>query len=113
MRRTLLFSILVVLALAPAALANGDIGLVASGLDNPRGIDVDRHGFVYVAEAGRGGSGPCLPGAEGTTQCLGQSGAITLVAYGKQQRIIGGLPSVADEGTGAGALGPEDVDVRP
>ncbi|HEY0345667.1 MAG TPA: ScyD/ScyE family protein [Solirubrobacteraceae bacterium] len=113
MRRTLLFSILSVLALGPAAVAHAGTTVVASGLDNPRGIDVDRHGFVYVAEAGRGGSGPCIPGAEGPTQCIGRTGAITLVAYGKQQRIVSGLPSVADEGTGASALGPQDVDVGP
>jgi hypothetical protein len=113
MRRTLLFSIMAVLALGPAAVAHAGTTVVASGLDNPRGIAVDRHGFVYVAEAGRGGSGPCIAGAEGTTQCTGQTGAITLAAYGKQQRIISGLPSVADEGTGASALGPQDVDVRP
>jgi hypothetical protein len=113
MRRTLLFSILSVLAVGPAAVAHAGTTVVASGLDNPRGIDVDRHGFVYVAEAGRGGSGPCIQGAEGARQCIGQTGAITLVAYGKHQQIISGLPSVADEGTGASALGPEDVDVRP
>jgi hypothetical protein len=99
-------------ALAPAAAAYGGVGVVAGGLDNPRGIDVDRYGFVYVAEAGRGGSGPCFPGAEGPTQCLGETGAITLVAFGTQHRIVSGLPSVADEGTGASAEGPADVDVR-
>jgi len=78
----------------------------------PRGIDVDRHGFIYVAEAGRGGAGPCIPGAEGGQVCLGQTGAIMQIAFGKQRRIVRGQPSTAAEGTGAGASGPQDVDVR-
>ena len=31
--------------------------VVASGLDNPRGITLGPDGTLYVAEAGRGGSG--------------------------------------------------------
>jgi hypothetical protein len=112
MRRTLFLTMLCALVAAPAALADSRTGVVASGLDNPRGIDVDRFGFVYVAEAGRGGSGPCIPGAEGPQQCLGETGAITLLAFGTQQRLVSGLPSLGDEGTGASAEGPADVDVR-
>ena len=37
-------------------------GGVGRGLDNPRDLDVGRGGTVYVVEAGRGGSGPCLTG---------------------------------------------------
>jgi len=33
----------------------GHLEVVASGLDNPRGITVNPRGYVYIAEAGRGG----------------------------------------------------------
>jgi len=112
MRRALLLSLISIIVLAPAAAADSGPKVVASGLDNPRGIDVDRHGFVYVAEAGRGGAGPCIPGAEGGQVCLGPTGAITQIAFGKQRRIVSGQPSLAAEGTGAAASGPQDVDVR-
>jgi hypothetical protein len=87
-------------------------GVVATGLDNPRGIDVDRAtGAIYVAEAGRGGSGPCITGGgSDAPMCLGQTGAITRIAYGHQQRVVDGLPSLAPAG-GNEAGGPQDVDV--
>jgi hypothetical protein len=82
--------------------------VVATGLDNPRGLDVSRRGTVYVAEAGRGGSGPCLAGEEGTT-CAGATGAVTAIHHGEQTRILEGLPSHAPQPAGDGALGPSDV----
>jgi hypothetical protein len=112
MRRPLLLGLIGLIVLAPAAAADSGPKVVASGLDNPRGIDVDRHGFVYVAEAGRGGAGPCIPGAEGGQVCLGQTGAITQIAFGKQRHIVRGQPSTAAQGTGASASGPQDVDVQ-
>ncbi len=44
------------LTLAPAVAAAdpGGATVVASGLDNPRGIDVGANGRVFVAEAGTG-----------------------------------------------------------
>jgi hypothetical protein len=65
---------------------------------------------AYVAEAGRGGTGSCVTSPEGDSACFGQTGAITRVFYGHQRRVLSGLPSVAPEG-GAGASGPQDVDV--
>ena len=109
-RRTLLLTTFALLALASAASAHGP-KVIASGLDNPRGIDLDPStGALYVAEAGRGGPGPCIPGGEGEA-CLGPTGAITRIAHGHQREVVRGLPSVAGEG-GAGASGPQDVDVK-
>ena len=108
-RRTLLVSSFALLALAPAASAHGP-KVIASGLDNPRGIDVAPSGAVYVAEAGRGGDGPCITGPEGGEVCVGLSGAITKVAFGHQRRVVRGLPSTAGE-DGSAATGPQDVDV--
>ncbi len=81
--------------------------VVASGLDNPRGLTFGPNGALYVAEAGRGGTGACFPGPEGTS-CFGQTGAITRVWNGEQTRIVDNLPSVADP-DGFAASGPVDV----
>lgn len=48
---------------------------VASGLDNPRLLSFSHHS-LYVAEAGRGGAGPCVPGPEEEDVCFGLSGAL-------------------------------------
>ena len=50
---------------------------------------------MLVAEAGRGGSGPCVTGDEGK-HCFGLTSALTAIAFGHQTRIIKGLPSLAD-----------------
>jgi hypothetical protein len=84
--------------------------VVAKGLDNPRGLAIGPHGTLYVAEAGKGGSGPCGPGPEGGQVCYGKSGALTRVKDGVQKRVIKGLPSFAGEG-GLAAEGPSDVSV--
>ena len=109
---TLLLTCFALLALAPAASAHGGLKVVAEGLDNPRGIDIDpTTGAIYVAEAGRGGAGPCVDGPEGGRACLGNSGAVTRISHGHQRQVVRGLPSFAGEGTGAEATGPQDVDV--
>lgn len=81
--------------------------VVASGLDNPRGLTFDNRGALLVAEAGIGGAGPCVIGAEGEV-CYGPTGAVTRVWKGNQERIVTGLPSLADE-EGFGATGPHDI----
>jgi hypothetical protein len=83
--------------------------VIATGLDNPRGLAVEPGGVVLVAEAGRGGQGPCIIGAEGQTFCLGATGAITAV-WGDhhQKRIVTGLPSLAAPNQ-AEVFGPHDI----
>jgi hypothetical protein len=85
------------------------VEVVASGLDNPRGLDLAGDTLV-VAESGRGGAGPCVPGPSGTPVCLGATGAVTAVdvRHGGQRRLLSGLPSLAGAG-GAEATGPSDV----
>jgi hypothetical protein len=80
----------------------------ASGLSNPRGITVAPDGSLYVAEAGVGGDGPCVTGAEGET-CLGLSGAVARIVDGQVSTAIGNLPSLGGEGP----IGPQDVVVQP
>src|SRR4051794_32801975 len=74
--------------------------VIAAGLDTPRGLAFAADGTLYVAEAGRGGSGPCFTNSEPNLVCLGTTGAITQVRNGAQTRIATGLPSLAGAGGG-------------
>lgn len=78
-RRTALGTALVLGALLPmstTALASSpelSVTTVATGLDNPRGLTVGPDGTVYVAEAGTGAGS-------------GDSGAVTAITDGVQER---------------------------
>jgi hypothetical protein len=108
----LLLGVAFALALGPPAAAD-DIHVVADGLDNPRGLAFGPGGDLYVAESGRGGSGPCLGTPETGETCFGTTGAVTRVDLDDrdQERIADGLPSLATP-AGTDALGPTDVSFR-
>jgi sugar lactone lactonase YvrE len=97
-------------AVATPASGQQAVEVLATGLDNPRGLAFGPDGRLYVAEAGRGGDGPCFAGPEGPS-CFGLSGAVTRINLdrGGQQRVLTGLPSFAVEGSGEAAIGPMDV----
>src|SRR4029079_4656315 len=80
------------------------------------GLNFGPDGALYVAEAGSGGSGPCILGSDGLVKCYGTTGAVTkIVLGGPPSRVVTGLPSIAAlPGTmGAGiATGPHDVDFQ-
>jgi hypothetical protein len=84
---------------------------IATGLDNPRGLAFAPNGSLYVAEAGRGGPGPCIPAPEGGRLCFGATGAVTQIRHGTQTRVLTGLPSLVAEGS-TEIVGPSDVDFR-
>ncbi len=65
-------------------------------------------GVVLVVEAGRGGQGPCITGAQGQTFCLGATGAITTVWGRHQKRIVTGLPSLGTPNQSE-VFGPHDI----
>ena len=82
--------------------------VIASGLNNPRGLSFSPDGGLYVAEAGTGGSGPCFQGPEGPS-CFGHSGSVTRVDGNGQSRVLTGLPSFAADPGGGFGIGPSDV----
>ena len=86
---------------------------VASGLNNPRGLDFGPDGALYVAEAGSGGAGPCEEGPEGT-RCYGTTGSVTRIDLrkGSVARLVTGLPSAASPADGSFATGPHDVSLQ-
>jgi len=81
---------------------------IASGLNAPRGLAFAPDGGLYVAEAGTGGPGPCIPGPEGGNVCFGTSGSVTRISDLDQKRVLTGLPSLAAP-DGSNAIGPSDV----
>jgi len=108
------------LAAAGPADADGHLEVVAEGLDNPRGLDVEGH-HIYVAEAGRGGDELVdipLGGGPGPV-CVGRTGAVSRVFKGRV-KTVKKLPSVTaavdgkceGPGFGIGATGPHGVDVE-
>ena len=114
-RRSLFFVVAILAALlvtSASASASGGLKVVADGLDNPRGLDIGRFGAVYVAEAGKGGSGPCRQGPEGGEECYGATGAVTRIWHDHQRRVLRGLPSLAGS-TGEAATGPQDISIGP
>ena len=106
--RRLMFVALAAAAFAlPAAAQAAVPEPVMTGLDNPRGLAFGPEGGLYVAEAGRGGSGVCVPLPDGPgTRCYGATGAISRKWRGTQERIATGLPSLAGQPLGDTAAGP-------
>jgi hypothetical protein len=79
-------------AAAMAPLTQGDGVPVMKNLANPRGLAWGPEGALYVAEAGRGGTGPCFI-VLGSTVCYGSTGGVSRLWHGQQERIISDLPS--------------------
>jgi hypothetical protein len=72
------------------ATAQATLQIVASGLVNPRGLNFGPEGALYVAEAGSGGSGPCIVNSNSQLVCYGATGAITRITPFTQnlQRLV-------------------------
>ena len=95
---------------APAAQAHGSddkpgkVTVVASNLDNPRGLAFGKHGDLLIAEAGHGGT-LCLGAGPEGEQCAGLTGGLSKLSHGSVTRVLDHLISVASpDGTGAEGL---------
>jgi hypothetical protein len=115
--RVLPIVLLLALGAAPAAAATTSMAattsveVVASGLDSPRHLAFGSRGDLFVAESGRGGSGPCFVGGEGRA-CMGATGAVTKIdRWGRQSRIAQGLASYANTPGNTNAIGPHGITV--
>ena len=73
-------------------------------------LDFAPSGNLYVAEAGRGGAGPCFIGGEGPA-CMGATGAVTKSAgTAIETRIVDGLASYANDLVWDDTLEPGEAD---
>ena len=97
------------LLVTPVAARAQSVDVVASGLNNPRGLAFAPNGDLYVAEAGAGGNEHCHVGPTGP-RCYGPTGAIVRLDLrrGTREVVVDGLPSLAGS-TGASATGPHDI----
>ncbi|RUS93298.1 hypothetical protein DSM106972_096540 [Dulcicalothrix desertica PCC 7102] len=88
-----------------------EIEVLASGLDGPRKLNFGPSGALYVAEAGRGGTGASIPSPSlpGASLFYGATGAITRIQNGVAERVVTGLPSVAFP-NGSDASGVHDIE---
>ncbi len=87
------------------------IEVLASGLDSPRKLSFGPDGALYVAEAGRGGTGASVPSPSQPDASLfyGATGAITRIQNGVAERVVTGLPSLALP-DGSDAAGVNDIE---
>jgi hypothetical protein len=100
------------LAVSAAPAGAGTPTVVMSGLDNPRGLAFGPRGALYVAEAGRGGSGPPCRVSRGINYCYGPTGAISRLWRGVQTKWVTGLPSMAPTSGAEAEAGPQDISFR-
>jgi hypothetical protein len=110
MRRFICLAFATAALAIPAAAQAAAPEPVMTGLDNPRGLAFGPEGGLYVAEAGKGGGGVCVPLPDGSgTRCYGATGAISRLWRGTQERIATGLPSLAGQPAGDTAAGPQHI----
>jgi hypothetical protein len=110
MRRIICLAFAAAAFVIPAAAQAAAPEPVMTGLDNPRGLAFGPEGALYVAEAGKGGPGVCVPLPDGPgTRCYGATGAISRLWRGAQTRIATGLPSLAGQPAGDTAAGPQHI----
>lgn len=95
----------------PAASAGSAPVVLATGLDNPRGVKVLPDGSILVVETGHGPSTCPVPTGTNVSRCLGSSGAIYRIKGGTQGPVVTGLPSeeIVHSSGSTGMSGANDV----
>jgi hypothetical protein len=78
--------------------------VIASHLNNPRGLAWGPGGAIFLAEAGRGGK-TCLSGGPEGETCLGLTGSFDVIGKGGVHRLVTGLISAS----GAGGVAAEGL----
>ena len=98
---------------APAMAGTYVSKVVATGLNNPRGLAFGPDGALYIAEAGYylAGGGPVAITPRGPAG-YSETGSITRLSGGTQVRILSGLPSIALT-NGTDVSGPNDIVFTP
>jgi hypothetical protein len=102
--------VLVVGASQVAAGAGAGVRVIATGLNNPRGVAVAPDGSVFVAQAGAAGT-KCQ-GTGPNTECLGFTGSIDRIAGGKRERYAAGFVSGGGR-DGSFAVGLDGITIAP
>jgi hypothetical protein len=110
LNRIVFLGVVVVALVASGAALAVTATPIMTNLDNPRGLAFGKDGALYVAEAGRGGAGPCQV-LRGESQCYGPTGRISRYWKGRQEAAVTGLPSYVTVSSGE-ATGPHDLAVR-
>ena len=96
----------VALAVSSSASAQYVSNVVATGLNNPRGLAFAPDGSLYIAEAGVYTPGGPSTVSRGQTFFFSNTGSITRYFEGTQTRVLTGLASVSSP---ADTSGPNDI----
>lgn len=94
-----------------AQAASFNVDVLASGLNSPRGLTIGSDGALYATEAGKGGSGSCIPSPSrpDVDLCYGATGRLLRIQNGVTKPIVTGLPSIASPQDGTEATGVHDI----
>ncbi|MCA9870184.1 MAG: ScyD/ScyE family protein [Anaerolineae bacterium] len=86
--------------------------VIGTGLNNGRDIIVGPDGGLYIAENGSGNPANCEEIFPDFEACVGDTGSVTRIENGVQERIATGLPSWGDS-SGFGTSGPAGITWSP